>query len=46
MIFKINYNEIIMFIREINIYIFIIFAKIFIDILIIIYKIFEKKKSR
>ena len=42
--FKINYREIIIFVYKINVYVFIILAKIFINILIIIFKIFEKKK--
>ena len=46
MIFKISYSEMIMLACGINVCVFIMLAGVFVDILIIIYKIFEKEESR
>ena len=46
MIFKTSHNEMIIPAREINVYVFTIFVRVFVNISIIVYKIFEKKESR
>ena len=44
MVFKTNYNEMIMFACGINVCVFIMFAKVFVDISIVACKIFEKEE--